>query len=57
MAVEVGSCVADIEDVDGGRIRLPVSGMGGLCTALMEVWLVSHSLEAFTGRQDTHLKL
>lgn len=29
MAVEVGSCVADIEDVDGGRIRLPVSGMGG----------------------------
>jgi hypothetical protein len=47
VAVEVASCAADIEDVDGGRIRLSVSGMGVLLTALYGSWLVSHTFRSF----------
>jgi hypothetical protein len=49
VAVEVASCAGDIEDVDGGRIRQSVSGMG-VTYGSYGSWLVSHTLEAFAGR-------
>jgi hypothetical protein len=50
VAVEVASCAADIEDVDGGRIRLSVSGMGVYLRLFMEVGWFRILLEAFAGR-------
>jgi hypothetical protein len=50
VAVEVASCAADIEDVEGGRIRLSVSGMGVHLRLFMEVGWFRILLEAFAGR-------